>query len=501
MKYRITTALLLCVFLQAMALAVTVQASEDRETKMRRYEILYGTDEPEDIQPALATEEVSEAISELYSLTEAETVADTAKESETETVAETWYPDFEEDQLYLPEAITRIEDMELTDESSARFVETLRRMVLCQGTYIQTGSNDKVYKAEVEIFLKHGVPTCIIDYEGYVGFLEEAEVIVSSSDEYAFETWPIGKMAGFGQEFFIQFDEEHMHIIWGEGRVENDLKKHLGSMEELEPAKTPFIQTETYQIMVEKIDSFMGDMAHQIVYDEQEKTLSIYVVINEHGRQKALNNASALKDKWDALLESLKPLTETLSTALTVGTRDGLYDFTDAHCMLMVVDELNEKNTYYPQDIWAMIMDGEIQYDFLKDVPSDTGTSVTQFPSQGSVSQGSGSQGFDGGTGISEPSYSASSGERNALQKAKEYLNVMSFSYTGLISQLEYEGFTSSEARYGADNCGADWYEQASLKAKEYLKVMSFSYSGLVEQLEYEGFTHDQAVYGADCNY
>ena len=35
----------------------------------------------------------------------------------------------------------------------------------------------------------------------------------------------------------------------------------------------------------------------------------------------------------------------------------------------------------------------------------------------------------------------------------------------------------------------------------DYLDIMSFSYSGLVEQLEFEGFTYDQAVYGADKAY
>lgn len=111
-----------------------------------------------------------------------------------------------------------------------------------------------------------------------------------------------------------------------------------------------------------------------------------------------------------------------------------------------------------------------------------------------------------------EPSYSnddnsfastnsnASTGERNALTSAKQYLNSMAFSYSGLIEQLEYEGYTKSEATYAADNCGADWYEQAALSAKEYLDVMPFSRQGLIEQLEYEGFTYDQAVYGVEQN-
>lgn len=73
----------------------------------------------------------------------------------------------------------------------------------------------------------------------------------------------------------------------------------------------------------------------------------------------------------------------------------------------------------------------------------------------------------------------------------------MSFSRSGLIDQLEYEGFSASEAEYGADHCGADWDEQAVLKAEEYLSWTSFSRSGLIDQLEYEGFTYSQAAAAA----
>ena len=61
------------------------------------------------------------------------------------------------------------------------------------------------------------------------------------------------------------------------------------------------------------------------------------------------------------------------------------------------------------------------------------------------------------------------SGMRNALATAHDYLDTMAFSYSGLIDQLEYEGYTYSEAVYAVDNCGADWYEQAALMAAEYL--------------------------------
>ena len=90
-------------------------------------------------------------------------------------------------------------------------------------------------------------------------------------------------------------------------------------------------------------------------------------------------------------------------------------------------------------------------------------------------------------------------GMSNALQSARNYLRVLAFSYTGLMEQLEYEGYSSEEATYAVDNCGADWYEQAVAKAEDYLSVLSFSRSGLINQLEYDGFTSEQAEYAADA--
>ena len=92
-------------------------------------------------------------------------------------------------------------------------------------------------------------------------------------------------------------------------------------------------------------------------------------------------------------------------------------------------------------------------------------------------------------------------GQKNALQSAKDYLDISSFSYQGLIEQLEYEKFTHDQAVYGVNNCGADWNEQAAKTAKSYLDVMSFSKDELIEQLEFDGFTHDQAVYGVEQSY
>lgn len=96
-----------------------------------------------------------------------------------------------------------------------------------------------------------------------------------------------------------------------------------------------------------------------------------------------------------------------------------------------------------------------------------------------------------------EPTAAMSLGQKNALDKARRYLRSSAFSYTKLIGQLEYEQFTTEDATFAADNCGADWNEQAAKKAQQYMNSSSFSRDRLISQLEYEGFTPEQAEYGA----
>lgn len=89
--------------------------------------------------------------------------------------------------------------------------------------------------------------------------------------------------------------------------------------------------------------------------------------------------------------------------------------------------------------------------------------------------------------------------EQNAAGKAADYLSMTSFSRTGLIKQLEYDGFSASDAAWGVDKQHADWNAEATAKAKDYLSMTSFSRSGLISQLEYDGFTALQAQHGANA--
>ena len=87
-----------------------------------------------------------------------------------------------------------------------------------------------------------------------------------------------------------------------------------------------------------------------------------------------------------------------------------------------------------------------------------------------------------------------------AVQYADRMLDYGYYSYDGVVKLLKQNDFTEEQAVYGADNCGADWFEQAAKCAKNYLDYTSFSKSGLIDQLEFEGFTEEQAEFGAKEN-
>lgn len=130
----------------------------------------------------------------------------------------------------------------------------------------------------------------------------------------------------------------------------------------------------------------------------------------------------------------------------------------------------------------------------------DSGTSSGN-PTADSSQSGSGSGNSQSSSSGSGSSNKATVGESNALRSAKNYLRAMPFSKEGLKHQLEFEGYTESEALYAVNNCGADWKAQAVKKAKSYLDTMPFSKQELIKQLEFEGFTEEEARYGVEQAY
>jgi hypothetical protein len=95
-----------------------------------------------------------------------------------------------------------------------------------------------------------------------------------------------------------------------------------------------------------------------------------------------------------------------------------------------------------------------------------------------------------------EPEMSVS--QIGAIQKAEGYISMGGFSKTGLIKQLEFEGFSNEEATFATENIDVDWKEQAKIKAQGYVDMGGFNRQSLLEQLKFEGFTSDEATHGVN---
>lgn len=97
-----------------------------------------------------------------------------------------------------------------------------------------------------------------------------------------------------------------------------------------------------------------------------------------------------------------------------------------------------------------------------------------------------------------EPEVDLSQSQQNAVGMARDYLNYTAFSKSGLVEQLEFEGFDNDDATFAVNEIDVDWQEQANQMAEDYLDYSNFSRSGLIEQLEFEGFSNEQATNAVD---
>ena len=179
-----------------------------------------------------------------------------------------------------------------------------------------------------------------------------------------------------------------------------------------------------------------------------------------------INGESATKKGWDSEYSLDKTFPEGDNSVKIVAKKDG---------------KITEKEFNFKVDLdeRKAVEEAKKQEEKNKDI-------VDQNKSKSTTSQQN-----------TAPTSNVTVGQKNALAKAKSYLNYSAFSYEGLIAQLEYEQFSNADAVYGADNCGADWNEQAAKKAKSYMEYSSFSRGSLINQLKFEKFTQSQAEYGA----
>lgn len=85
-----------------------------------------------------------------------------------------------------------------------------------------------------------------------------------------------------------------------------------------------------------------------------------------------------------------------------------------------------------------------------------------------------------------------------AFRTAEVYLEMGGISQSQLAEMMELEGCKPKEAEYIAENCDADWNEQAVLAARGHREYKSMSDDELLEMLIFQGFSEVQAAYGVE---
>ena len=357
-----------------------------------------------------------------------------------------------------------------SEDTAAELLALVEDLRACEGIYVQEREADdyEAYTATLEIWLEKGEPRCAVDYTNYMGMLSRYPAPITRAEKGAgFHTEPSDGI----QAFQIDFDAENMHIVWGDGTCDYRLHKWSGDPKELED--TPFDETEDYDYVVSHLQQLVPkDAESSIIYQSDTKTLSLYFCEKDRPRWFLLERLDNNREALLQLEEPLKQASDMAKSYLDIFLKDLFDPVPEPSCIIAFVDHLRDDSNYTDNDLIVEVKDGKVVYNIARNVKKE-----------------------------SAPSSAPTVGEKNALKTAKQYLEYIPFSYEGLVKQLEYEGYTHSQAVYGADHCGANWKQEAVAMAKRYLEVSSFSYQGLIDQLEYEGFTHEQAVYGADRTY
>lgn len=125
------------------------------------------------------------------------------------------------------------------------------------------------------------------------------------------------------------------------------------------------------------------------------------------------------------------------------------------------------------------------------EVPEDDGTTAADRAEVNSKKDGKADKSQAEDEGPEE-----TTAQENARDAAESYLDISAYSRSGLIEQLEFEGYSTKDATYGVDAQNADWNAQAAASAENYLEMSAYSRSGLIDQLVFEGYTRKQAEYG-----
>lgn len=132
-------------------------------------------------------------------------------------------------------------------------------------------------------------------------------------------------------------------------------------------------------------------------------------------------------------------------------------------------------------------------------VPANPDSSNSEESDSKSSESTQGKSGANSSAGSQPATSSETENQERARLDAKTYYESSWFSRTGMIEQLEFDGFSNEDATYGVDALGIDWGQEAIGTADSAISSEWFSRQGLIDHLVYQGFTDTEAISAVDA--
>jgi len=264
----------------------------------------------------------------------------------------------EADHIEIADAYNLLNDVETLSEDENALCQTLSLLKDCSGRFVQqseeTGNR---YTADVAFYLVKGEIYCSIEYTGYMGEISDGIVSESQMDGYSFEAFPKGNFYGREQDFKIYFANEKLYISWAD-TCEYTLTRGDGSADSVQEHRGNLEESGLLDSVISVVDSNYADFEHSVFYDEDNRSLYIYIQGMDNLRAYLAANNSDLIEAWQGVTDNAVTLSETLYDALNY--------YVD-HVYVCWVDTLNPSNTYAQSEILFQAENGNVKYNVIAD--------------------------------------------------------------------------------------------------------------------------------------
>lgn len=274
---------------------------------------------------------------------------------------------FETEYMTLEDALVKLENA--TETESVLMRNDIQTIMACCGVYVQQDEYDKDYHATVNCYLKYGVPYCQLSYDNFMGTLCDAEIYCIEEQPYDLFLTPMGERfysKNNLQAFSVWIGKSQMRIIWGDGKrqyyLNRIMEQELVVTDERTKAEK-FLESEGYQQISTVLESMLKGAKYKVRWSAADRTLTVWFALQNGMRWHVVNNTNNVQATLESIMESFRGLSGQLQDSLTLLVRQGWNDYDQAHCKIMMVDQIREDDLYNrTTEVIFQVCNGYISY-------------------------------------------------------------------------------------------------------------------------------------------